>query len=215
MNTTPITPDSSPKVDPPSQPSHKSTHGLQDAVRFSPDHKARRRKREAIRRKYEYDTANLTAGKPDPSLLRSPKVIFGILVVMFVVGSLVVNTPKPQMGVDRSRLRMARSVEALAIATGLYHAHTRQWPTILIDLARRPADTLDWQGPYINWSYDDYWGTPYQYTRRPNQTPDIRSCGPDGIANTEDDIVAPDSAFIPSLSLLQTERPRGDFSIRH
>ncbi len=154
-----------------------------------------KRKIEAIRRQAERD--HLTLGpRIDTSLLRSPKVIIGILLTFLLLGGLITSSKhKPQQSATRlsfEQKRVRKSLKAAATAMTLYRVHTKGWPPQhlgLFALAKnygRPG----WKGPYINWAYKDPWSTPYIYRMpiSPFEAPELFSCGPDTKPDTPDDI---------------------------
>jgi general secretion pathway protein G len=63
----------------------------------------------------------------------------------------------------------------------------------LNQLVAAPADVPNWRGPYLKSEIPaDPWGRPYLYEFPGRVNPsgyDLRSVGPDGQANTADDIV--------------------------
>ena len=61
----------------------------------------------------------------------------------------------------------------------------------LNDLITQPRDAVSWHGPYLESIPKDPWGNEYLYEQPGKHNPnsyDIMSVGPDGRANTEDDI---------------------------
>ena len=89
-------------------------------------------------------------------------------------------------------LAQIRTYESACIAYKLKH---NRFPNSLDDLYQAPSGMTDrqWGGPFINKPVAlDVWGSPYSYT--PNDSTNrvlITSPGPDGIANTPDDIPDP------------------------
>lgn len=61
----------------------------------------------------------------------------------------------------------------------------------LDNLMTRPGDAQNWRGPYLKELRPDPWGNAYiyEYPGRKNQSGfDLSSMGPDGKANTDDDV---------------------------
>ncbi|MEG1788721.1 MAG: type II secretion system protein GspG [Kiritimatiellia bacterium] len=169
--------------------------------RTSEERRIAKRRIDAIRRAAEREHLELTSGRIDLSLLRSPKVIVAILFVLLFVGGLVVSatnravTPKNQ---TPKKIQIAtRSLAVLAQAMTYYRVHTKSWPSQqqgLWALARNPK-IANWKGPYINAPFRDPWKNPYVYQMplSPFDAPTLFSCGADGLAKTGDDIhVFPD-----------------------
>ena len=61
-----------------------------------------------------------------------------------------------------------------------------------VDLVQAPRDAQNWRGPYLKSAIpNDPWGRPYVYDCPGKHNPssyDLMSMGPDGRANTEDDV---------------------------
>ncbi len=162
------------------------------------DPEARRsaqRKIEAIRREAERERL---AHRPtiDVSVLRSPKVVVGMLLVMLVIGGLLASAfRKPAQSSTRrslEQMRARRSLEIAAQAMTYYRVHTRSWPSQRLGLfaLAKNYGVPGWKGPYINWAYKDPWGTPYVYRMpaSPFDAPELFSCGADKLPDTPDDL---------------------------
>lgn len=184
----------------------KSTAGVVKGVRWRnpEERKAAKRKIEAIRRAAE--KAHLEQGaKLNLTALRSPKFLLGLLAIMVLLGSLVVNAFKvePQVSVQKLPLqqnRARRSLKAVATALTLFRVHTGGWPSQRLGLyaLAKNYSIPGWRGPYINWAYKDPWGTPYVYTMptSPFEVPTLYSCGPDTLPETNDDIRVTEDDFV-------------------
>lgn len=160
------------------------------------ERRAHKRRIEAIRRETERKKQELKVGSINVSVLRSPKVLGGILLVLTILGMAIVSSldRAPSAQARSVNLRMAQYVENLAIASGRYHFHQGRWPSNLQILAA-PASP-GWQGPYITRLNRDLWKTPYVYELTNAVAPPlIFSCGPDKQPRTADDIIAPLEAF--------------------
>ncbi len=164
---------------------------------------ARRRRREQMERdgRIRVEMANKT---PDASLLYSPRVMFFVLLVLAVVGILVVkSTDSPEIRAARRpelphRVAL-RQLNTLATALGRYRFHVGDFPpqppglTALLNNPGAPG----WNGPYINVLLRDPWETPYQYEPLSNGLPRLFTRGPDGVADTPDDLRPDPKAFDP------------------
>jgi hypothetical protein len=107
----------------------------------------------------------------------------------------------------------ARGVAQSASSSGLggaltaYYLHTGRYPTTaegLNALVTAPPGVKNWKGPYVaivrrpgSVPFSDPWGNQYKYTSLTTTGTatvkypsfEIRSLGPDGVANTADDLV--------------------------
>ena len=162
------------------------------------------RKIDAIRRAAERERMNMGEGI-NPAVLKSPKVILGILILLTVIGGMLISAaaepyrPSAPDGLTLDQRRARKSLTAIATAMTFFRVHTKQWPSQrlgLFALAKR-YDAPNWKGPYINWAYKDPWGTPYVYRMplSPFQCPELFSCGPDMKPDTPDDIRAYEDDF--------------------
>jgi hypothetical protein len=98
--------------------------------------------------------------------------------------------PAKDFNVDIARI----IVDSVEMAIKLYKIQVRELPRTLDDLVNRPAALPrggKWSGPYMEEIRDDSWGRPLLYTKKGDSF-EVRSLGPDGKANTKDDIVAPE-----------------------
>ncbi len=159
-----------------------------------------RREAELEHRKLAYDTLRL-----DARVLRSPKVLGGVLLLLLLLGGMMsVARVKPRKTVVETvpleQIRVRRSLRAVAEALTLFRVHTKTWPSQRLGLfaLAKDYDYPGWKGPYINWAYKDPWGTPYVYTMpvSPFDAPELFSCGPDTKPHTEDDIVMYPEDFV-------------------
>jgi hypothetical protein len=76
-------------------------------------------------------------------------------------------------------------ISGLEVAAARYKTDCNHFPGKAEDLSKDPGVT-GWRGPYSNGILDS-WGVPFQMNIVEGQL-EIRSFGPDGIKNTEDDI---------------------------
>ncbi len=124
-------------------------------------------------------------------------IVLVILVLLFaMVGPRLLGSQK------KADIKAARiQIENLESALQMYHVDLRSFPSTedgLVALLEPPSDeraARKWAGPYLD---DDVlpvdpWDNNYEYeyppTNHKSDIPDIWSLGPDGEADTEDDIV--------------------------
>jgi len=165
--------------------------------------RTRRRTLEIIRRKGERQLIEIGA-TPDPTVLRGRRVIFGAMFIFVILGIALIHQAD-KASIERAkqpRLRTLREIDVLAVALGRYHFHVGDWPTDqigLAGLARHPG-APNWNGPYVNRSGRDAWGTAFVY-RSPaagtTNLPKLFSCGADKTPDTPDDIYPEAAAFDP------------------
>jgi general secretion pathway protein G len=90
-------------------------------------------------------------------------------------------------------LNLATALDLYEMDNGMYPTTDQGLEALIRRPIREPAPT-DWSGPYVKRPGDptDPWGNRYVY-RSPASVPDVdyelRSFGPDGLENTDDDIV--------------------------
>ncbi len=178
-----------------------------------------RRRIEAIRRAAELERQERfgrDGGLLDPKVLRSPKVIGGILVVLVLLGlALTTATYRPRQDTVETVPLVTRgvrkSLNSLAVATTLFRVHTGDWPSQSYGLFELCHDYghHGYRGPYIDWAYKDPWGTHFVYIRPKSkyEAPTIYSCGPDGKPNTPDDICLSEEDFLKTDRSWKTPEP--------
>lgn len=118
-------------------------------------------------------------------------VVGGCVVVVGFLFTLDINTgipyqPPPKIIQTRKELLVLRT------ALEWYRFHCKRYPTPeegLKALVRNPGAD-GWQGYYIEALPPDLWGHPFLYTSS-NDVVRLSSAGPDGIAETSDDIASP------------------------
>ncbi len=183
-----------------------------------------RRKIAAIRRENELKHLELTSGRLDAKLLRSPKVILGLLGTLLLMGALVlasVNRPTLISKADPLPGQIAsarRSLAVVAQAMTYYRVHTKSWPAQnqgLWALARNPG-VDNWRGPYINAPFLDPWKQPFVYIMpvSPFETPELYSTGPDKKPGTDDDLrMTPDDFFCDEGTWKRDDTPEASEAI--
>lgn len=121
-----------------------------------------------------------------------------LLLVLVILGILAaLALPKFTGRTEQARITAAQTqIAALGTALDAFEVDTGQYPRGgdgLNQLLVAPSDTTGWRGPYMKTDIPmDPWGRPYTYEMPGRMNPagyDIRSAGPDGQANTADDIV--------------------------
>lgn len=143
---------------------------------------------------------------------RSPRYITVLVAVFIALGVLLVQRTRRQEGPEGERLRLSewftgpvgrgpvtspaqRASESLATlrtALELFRADCGRYPSTRENLAvliRRPPGTPGWTGPYIKTLWPDPWKRAYRYALT-NGAIRLSSDGPDGRADTADDIRA-------------------------
>ena len=117
-----------------------------------------------------------------------------VLVILGILAALVV--PKFSGRTEQARVTAAHSqistfgtaLDALEVDTGRYP----KGKSGLAELVQAPRDAQNWKGPYLKGDVpNDPWGQPYIYECPGKHNPssyDLSSMGPDGRANTDDDI---------------------------
>lgn len=166
---------------------------------------ARRRKRAVLAREGELRREAL-GRTPNPRLLYSPRIMFGLLAILCLASSLVIHRARSSAAAARSselpqRLAL-RQLDTLATALGRYRFHAGAYPPPtpgLLALLDNPG-VPGWDGPYISHLPRDPWNTPYQYRLVSNDTVRLFTCGPDGRPETPDDLRPDPAAFDPGVA---------------
>ena len=154
-----------------------------------------------IEREHAQKIAELPGVLP-PSMFRNPKVYFGAIIVLVLVGTALFNATDDavQKLEVTPAMRALRHLDVLAEALGRYRFHTGQFPSReqgLAALVRDPQVVPKWDGPYINLLRDDPWNTPFVYEPATNGLPVVFSCGPDKKPGTQDDLYPDTERFEP------------------
>lgn len=118
-----------------------------------------------------------------------------VLVILGILAALVL--PKFTGRTEQARITAAQTqISAFGTALDAFEVDTGSYPRGndgLNQLISAPGDVTNWRGPYLKDAIPaDPWGHPYVY-EFPGKVNvsgyDIRSMGPDGQANTADDII--------------------------
>lgn len=121
-----------------------------------------------------------------------------LLLVLVILGILAaLALPKFTGRTEQARVTAAQTqIASFATALDAFEVDTGQYPRGaegLNQLLVQPSDVTNWRGPYMKSDIPaDPWGRPYiyEFPGRVNPTGyDLRSPGPDGQANTADDII--------------------------
>ena len=170
------------------------------AMRETSVRMARKRKIDHIWRECERQMSELH-GAVTPGLWRNPKVYFGVVLVLAVIGGVVFQATDRavQRKAEPPHLRAMRHVDVLAEALGRYRFHIGTYPDAAQGLAAlvRDPQVAAWDGPYINQLRKDPWGTPYGYEPATNGPPEVFSCGADRLRGTPDDVRPDPARFDP------------------
>lgn len=118
-----------------------------------------------------------------------------VLVILGILAALVM--PKFTGRTEQARVTAAQTqIATFGTALDAFEVDTGSYPRGqdgLNQLLVAPSDVTGWRGPYLKSDIpNDPWGRPYIYEYPGRLNPsgyDLRSTGPDGQANTADDIV--------------------------
>ena len=118
-----------------------------------------------------------------------------VLVILGILAALVL--PKFTGRTEQARTTAATTqISTFGTALDAFEVDTGSYPRGqdgLAQLISQPSDVTNWRGPYLKSDIpNDPWGNPYIYEFPGRVNPsgyDIRSMGPDGQANTADDVV--------------------------
>jgi general secretion pathway protein G len=119
-----------------------------------------------------------------------------VLVILGILAAIVV--PKFTGRTEQARQTAAQSqIATFGTALDAFEVDNGYYPkgkNGLMDLVQQPRDAQSWKGPYMKSETgipNDPWGRPYVYEcpGKHNQSSyDLSSAGPDGRANTDDDV---------------------------
>lgn len=127
-----------------------------------------------------------------PTSRQTPRAALGftlleLLVVLVIIGLLAgIVGPRLFKNVGKSEITTAKAqIDALSKAVDTFRLDTGRFPTSqegLSVLNTRPANTPNWNGPYLKKAVPpDPWGQPYYYRAPGEHNPDydLYSYGPD------------------------------------
>lgn len=121
-----------------------------------------------------------------------------LLLVLVILGILAaLALPKFTGRTEQARITAAQTqIASFGTALDAYEVDTGSYPRGgdgLNQLLVQPSDVTGWRGPYLKSDIPmDPWGRAYVYEFPGRANPsgyDVRSMGPDGQANTADDVV--------------------------
>jgi general secretion pathway protein G len=117
-----------------------------------------------------------------------------VLVILGILAAIVV----PKFAGRTEQAKQAAAVSQIAVfgtALDAFEVDNGYYPkgkNGLVDLVQQPRDAQSWRGPYLKSEIPvDPWGHPYIYECPGKHNPtsyDVMSVGPDGRANSEDDV---------------------------
>jgi general secretion pathway protein G len=116
-----------------------------------------------------------------------------VIAILGVLAALIV--PKFAGRTEQARVAAAQSdIATMGTQLDAYEVDNGAYPkgkNGLSDLITQPRDAQNWRGPYLKDLKTDPWGNAYiyEFPGKNNATGyDLSSMGPDGKANTDDDI---------------------------
>jgi general secretion pathway protein G len=116
-----------------------------------------------------------------------------VIAILGVLAALIV--PKFAGRTEQARIAAAQSdIATMGMQLDAYEVDNGAYPrgqNGLNDLITQPRDAQNWRGPYIKDLKADPWGNAYIYAYPGKNNAsgyDLSSMGPDGKANTDDDI---------------------------
>lgn len=168
---------------------------IHDAKEARESRARRIRAKHRIRREAERRLAGMH-GTPTLREIYAPRVIFGAMILLAVIGAVLVRRTDAMVRRQPERriphLTAVKSLDVLAEALGRYRFHVGRYPTAGGGLASLNKDLGEpgWDGPYLVQLFDDPWGREYVYAppEREDGLPTLFSMGPDGVAGTRDDL---------------------------
>jgi len=134
--------------------------------------------------------------KPETRNRRAGFTLIELLLVIAILGVLAaLIVPKFAGRTEQARVAAAQSdIATMGTQLDAYEVDNGSYPrgqTGLNDLITQPRDAQNWRGPYIKDLKADPWGNAYIYAYPGKNNAsgyDLSSMGPDGKANTDDDI---------------------------
>ncbi len=154
----------------------------------------RKRAKGRIYREFERKEQQIVMRMPDFHPGRNPVVIFAMVLVLIILGSLLVGRARlrfePSKITRTPEMTAARDLRILYIALERFNLDCRRYPTTEEGLNALIVDTGDWEWrrPYVTLIRADPWGRHYVYEAGTNGFT-LLSVGRDGIRETPDDII--------------------------
>jgi general secretion pathway protein G len=116
-----------------------------------------------------------------------------VLVILGILAAIVV--PKFTGRTEQARITAAQTqIASFSTALDAFEVDNGYYPkgkSGLQDLVQQPRDAQNWRGPYLKDIPQDPWNNEYVYEcpgRHNASSYDLMSIGPDGRANSDDDI---------------------------
>ena len=117
-----------------------------------------------------------------------------LMLVVIIIGVLAAMVVPRLAGRSEEARQAAAEVDInanIALGLDLYEMHNGRYPESLDGLRSKPAEAVNWQGPYIKRKPIDPWGRPYIYIfpgEHNKSDYDLYSLGADGVEGGGDDI---------------------------
>lgn len=133
------------------------------------------------------NSANKTAANAVVRGVRDGFTLIELLLVIAIIGILAgIVVPNIAGKPEEAKTAAARSsIGGIITAVNAYEVAAAKFPDSLDDLT---VETDTRAALLKKDKLIDAWGTPYQYSKKSRFTFEVRSAGPDGQMNTEDDI---------------------------
>lgn len=133
------------------------------------------------------NSANKTAANAVVRGVRDGFTLIELLLVIAIIGILAgIVVPNIAGKPEEAKIAAARSsIGGIITAVNAYEVAAAKFPDSLDDLT---VETDTRAALLKKDKLIDAWGTPYQYSKKSRFTFEVRSAGPDGQMNTEDDI---------------------------
>ncbi len=141
-------------------------------------------------------TRNVLLNNRNQDRNRAAFTLIELLLVIAILGILAaLIVPKFAGRTEQAKDAAAKSdIASLGTVLDAYEVDNGSYPrgsSGLNDLINAPRDAQNWRGPYIKELKMDPWGNAYLYEYPGKNNPtgfDLSSMGPDGQANTADDV---------------------------
>jgi type II secretion system protein G len=152
----------------------------------------------------EFDQKRADLGLAFPKMKRGFPYYMAILIVLCIVGGLLSSAIFKRKGLDLTNSKkdtVREHLDNLAIALGRYRYHVGTYPTTdeglkYLEITRMKKPKPGWMGPYVTQILPDPWGNDYVYENPgDDKDPVLYSKGPDGEADTSDDVKADASLY--------------------
>jgi general secretion pathway protein G len=123
---------------------------------------------------------------------RAAFTLLEVMLVLLIIGLLVGMVAPYIFGMkDKANIDAARGqIGYIYTACDHFRLFMNDYPANLEQLIVNPGTSSKWSGPYLDTDKlpKDPWGNEYVYQYQPGSKPVIFSMGPDGQANTADDV---------------------------